>query len=323
MVRCPTTRRYARAASPTAPGDWELARERASGVLAFDADSEDALAFLEAANRQLDGGAASPPTRPPEAETARGESLSQPTIPTSFASGRYEVRRFLGEGGKKRVFLAHDVRLDRDIAFALIKTEGLDAAGRERIVREAQAMGRLGAHPHVVTIFEQGEEGGAPYVVNELLEGGDIEGELEAAGGPLSVERTLSIAKEICRGLEFARARSIVHRDVKPGNVWLTADGTAKIGDFGLAVSLGRSCLVLSNLRARPGFRSSVRDETAPSRIYGPAPGGPDPRRIRQRALKLDRAATTRSRCVVVIGALKPDRAHLVVLSTEIGDSGR
>ena len=176
--------------------------------------------------------AAPPPARPPSVEQ-----------PTSFASGRYEVRRFLGEGGKKRVFLAHDTSLDRDVAFALIKTEGLDQVGRERITREAQAMGRLGAHPHVVTIFEIGEEGGAPYVVTELLEGGDVEGELEAAEGPLPLERTLAIAKDIARGLEFAHIRSIVHRDVKPGNVWLTADGVAKVGDFGLAVSLDRSRL--------------------------------------------------------------------------------
>jgi len=96
-----------------------------------------------------------------------------PAQPTSFAGGHYAVRRFLGEGGKKRVFLAYDTKLDRDVAFALIKTEGLDATGRERIVREAQAMGRLGAHPHVVTIFEIGEEGGAPYVVTELMGGGE------------------------------------------------------------------------------------------------------------------------------------------------------
>ena len=110
-----------------------------------------------------------------------------PTIeqPSSFVAGRYAVRRFLGEGGKKRVYLAHDERLDRDVAFALIKTDGLDEVGRERIVREAQAMGRMGAHPHIVGIYEIGEEAGAPYVVTELLGGGDVEGALAAEGGPL------------------------------------------------------------------------------------------------------------------------------------------
>ena len=83
----------------------------------------------------------------------------------SFANGRYTVKRFLGEGGKKKVYLAHDTLLDRDVAFALIKTEGLDDGGRERVTREAQAMGRLGAHPHIVTVFDIGEEDGQPYLV--------------------------------------------------------------------------------------------------------------------------------------------------------------
>src|SRR5687768_6024907 len=150
--------------------------------------------------------------------------------PKSFAGSRYEVRRFLGEGGKKRVFLAHDTRLDRDVAFALIKTDGLDDVGRERITREAQAMGRLGAHPNVVTIFEIGEEAGAPYVVTELLVGGDVEGLLQKQDGSLPLARTLEIAKGVTRGLVFAHEQGVVHRDLKPGNVWLTSGGVAKIG---------------------------------------------------------------------------------------------
>jgi serine/threonine protein kinase len=85
-----------------------------------------------------------------------------PVHPTSFASGRYAVKRFLGEGGKKRVYLAHDTLLDRDVAFALIKNEGLDEAARARITREAQAMGRLGDHPHIVTVYDIGMRGNNP-----------------------------------------------------------------------------------------------------------------------------------------------------------------
>ena len=75
----------------------------------------------------------------------RGSASTQE--PASFANGRYEVKRFLGEGGKKKVYLAQDTLLDREVAFALIKTEGLDEISRTRITREAQAMGRLGSHP--------------------------------------------------------------------------------------------------------------------------------------------------------------------------------
>ncbi|MFQ6028965.1 MAG: inactive serine/threonine-protein kinase VRK3, partial [Dehalococcoidia bacterium] len=103
--------------------------------------------------------------------------------PASFANGRYEVKKFLGEGGKKQVYLAHDSLLDRDVAFALIKTEGLDDVSRTRITREAQAMGRLGSHPHIVTVFDLGEHPSAgsgqasqPYMVTELMGGGDVEG---------------------------------------------------------------------------------------------------------------------------------------------------
>ena len=68
----------------------------------------------------------------------------------------------MGEGGKKIVYLAHDTLLDREVAFALIKTEGLDEAGRSRIQREAQAMGRLGSHQHIVTVFDLGQEQDQP-----------------------------------------------------------------------------------------------------------------------------------------------------------------
>ena len=142
------------------------------------------------------------------------------------------------------VYLANDTTLDREVAFALIKTEGLDETSRTRIQREAQAMGRLGSHPHIVTVFDLGEEDGQPYMVTELMGGGDVEGLIrDAPGNLLPLDQAVKIAQETCRGLEFAHSRGIVHRDLKPGNVWLTADGVAKIGDFGLAVSLDRSRL--------------------------------------------------------------------------------
>ena len=158
------------------------------------------------------------------------------------------MRRFLGEGGKKRVYLAHDERLDRDVAFALIKTDGLDEVGRERIVREAQAMGRMGAHPHIVGIYEIGEEAGAPYVVTELLGGGRRREPARAEAARCPSRRTLEIAKGVARGLAFAHQQGVVHRDLKPGNVWLTSEGVAKIGDFGLAVALDRSRLTTHGL---------------------------------------------------------------------------
>jgi hypothetical protein len=173
-------------------------------------------------------------------------SLSQPI---SFAGGRYKVKKFLGEGGKKKVYLAHDTVLDRDVAFALIKTEKLDEVTRTRIKREARTMGKLGDHPNIVTVHDMGEHEGQPYIVIPFMAGGDVEGLIEKASEHrLPLEKTIEIAKSVCRGLEFAHAKGIIHRDLKPGNIWLSADGTAKIGDFGLAVAVELSRLTQSGM---------------------------------------------------------------------------
>ena len=81
-------------------------------------------------------------------------------------------------------------------------------------------MGRLGSHPHIVTVFDLGEEQDQPYMVTDLMGGADVEGVIEEADGHrLPLEQAISIAVETCRGLEFAHSRGIVHRDLKPGNV--------------------------------------------------------------------------------------------------------
>jgi hypothetical protein len=169
--------------------------------------------------------------------------------PTSFADGRYQVKRLLGEGGKKKVYLVCDNVLDRDVAFALIKTEKLDDDSRKRITREARAMGKLGDHPHIVSIHDMGEHEGQPYIVIPYMAGGDVEGLIEAASEHrLPIDKVIEIGKCVCKGLEFAHSRGIVHRDLKPGNVWLSEDGTAKIGDFGLAVAVDMSRLTQSGM---------------------------------------------------------------------------
>jgi len=143
--------------------DWPLAAERARDALLLDDRNQDARNFLAAAERavqRMPTAASSPlPEGEGQGEGHPGRSTyAKKSTPASFVNGRYLVRKFLGEGGKKRVYLAHDSLLDREVAFALIKTDGLDDAGRDRITREAQAMGRLGSHPHIVSVFDLGEE---------------------------------------------------------------------------------------------------------------------------------------------------------------------
>ncbi len=110
-------------------------------------------------------------------------------------------------------------------------------------------MGRLGSHPHIVTVFDLGQVSDQPYMVTELMSGGDVEKVIQnTENHRIPLERAISISRETCRGLEFAHSRGIIHRDLKPGNVWLTQDGTAKIGDFGLAVALDRSRLTTEGM---------------------------------------------------------------------------
>ncbi len=178
------------------------------------------------------------------AAAADPEAGSHPPALTALGSGRYEVKRFLGEGAKKRVYLAWDTRLDRDVAIGVIKTEGLDPNRRRRVEHEVRAMGRLGEHPHIVNVYDVADDGGLLYLVGQYVAGGDLERRLqETRDHRLPLEDTLRMAGELCQALEHAHGQGIVHRDIKPANVYLAEDGAAKLGDFGLAVSLDRTRL--------------------------------------------------------------------------------
>ena len=100
-----------------AQSDWSVVRDRAQNVLALDPDNGDAATFLAAADRAL--ASSGQPPASTSILTSKGPTADQPT---SFANGRYQVKRFLGEGGKKKIYLAQDTTLDREVAFALIKT---------------------------------------------------------------------------------------------------------------------------------------------------------------------------------------------------------
>lgn len=183
----------------------------------------------------------------PESESEQappGPAAPEPLpsdVPAQIADGRYRVRSFLGQGGRKRVFLAEDMPSGTDVAVALFDTENVAAAVQARARREAQAMRKLGDHPHVVRVIDTGVEGDNPFIVSEYMPGGDVESLLASEGGSLEVERAIGIASDVTRALEHAHARGIVHRDLKPANVWLDDDGAARLGDFGLATTDGRS----------------------------------------------------------------------------------
>jgi predicted ATPase/class 3 adenylate cyclase len=178
----------------------------------------------------------------PASRPSRAPLTPAVPMPATLGGGRYLVKGFLGEGARKRVYLARDTSLDSDVAVALVKTEGLDADGLTRVRREAQAMGRLRNHPNIVPVFDIGQEGLQPYIVSQLLDGGSVDDRLrEAETHKLPIAEALRVAEQIAQALEHAHGLGIIHRDLKPGNVWLARDGTAKLGDFGLAVALDQS----------------------------------------------------------------------------------
>ncbi len=197
-----------------------------------------------------------------------GPVRSGAEAPSVFA-GRYEVQRQLGEGGQKQVFLARDTLLDRDVVIALLKTERLDANSAGRLRREAQAMARLGDHPHIVTVFDIGEEGGRPFIVSQYVSGGSVADLLKKSEQHrLAIPEALRVAEQLCQALAYAHARGIVHRDLKPANVWLTEDGKAKLGDFGLAIGPNFSDVYLEG--SLVGTVAYVAPEAAMGRLAEP-----------------------------------------------------
>jgi eukaryotic-like serine/threonine-protein kinase len=179
---------------------------------------------------------------PPHAAAA--SPWPQHATPATLGEGRFRIGRLLGEGGRKRVFLARDEQLDREIALALIRTQGLDKDERERVRREARALAQLGDHPHIVTVFDIGQEGEELYIVSQYMAGGDLHALLRTMEDRrLPIDQALRVADQVCEALAHIHAHGFIHRDVKPGNIWFSATGTAKLGDFGLAITLDQSRL--------------------------------------------------------------------------------
>jgi hypothetical protein len=147
--------------------------------------------------------------------------------------GPYEVLAPIGSGGMGHVYRARDHRLGRDVAIKVLP-DGVvaDADALRRFEREARAVAALN-HPNILAVHDIGNDGGVVYLVTELLEGTTLREQL--AAGPLPPRRAIDYAIQVARGLGAAHERGIVHRDVKPDNLFLTRDGRLKILDFGVA----------------------------------------------------------------------------------------
>src|SRR5262244_2835425 len=148
--------------------------------------------------------------------------------------GKYQILERIGRGGMGMIFKAHDPMLDRPVALKVISSD-IDVTDelRTRFYREAQACARL-SHPNIVTIYDLGEDAGRLYIVMEHLEGEDLR-QVIGQRRELALEGKLALMVQICEALAYAHQKGVVHRDIKPGNVFVSHNGVAKVLDFGLA----------------------------------------------------------------------------------------
>ncbi len=149
--------------------------------------------------------------------------------------GRYELRGLLGRGGMADVREGWDRRLDRPVAIMLLRPELSPQTDiRLRFEAEAKAAATLN-HPHVVAVYDSGEDNGVPYIVMERLPGHSMAEDI--ATGPIPVERVRTILIEVLDALAAAHSVGILHRDIKPANILFSTTGAVKVSDFGIAKS--------------------------------------------------------------------------------------
>ena len=147
--------------------------------------------------------------------------------------GRYRILKELGKGTMGVVYQAHDPQIDRMVALKILRPDRMvSEAFVARFLKEARAIGRL-SHPHIVTIYDVGEDHDTIYIAMEYLEGKPFNEVIRS--GRLTVQDAVEIARQVAEALEYAHGKAIVHRDIKPSNIILTEDNRVKLTDFGIA----------------------------------------------------------------------------------------
>ena len=165
--------------------------------------------------------------------------MQSSTSPYAILGGRFEIEREVGRGGVGVVYRALDRETGQPVALKLMAGAGLDASEEARFAREAEVLKSLD-HPHIVKLLDCGAYDEVPYVAMEWLEGEDLAARQRRA--PLPLAQALEIARQIALALDRAHGAGIIHRDVKPSNVFLLAQGSgdalhAKLVDFGVALN--------------------------------------------------------------------------------------
>ena len=191
--------------------------------------------------------------------TMAADEITRPGSPERI--GRYRVIERVGRGGMGVVYRARDEAMGRDVALKVLTADVDDDPDiRTRFYREAEAAASL-SHPNIITIFDVGEDGDRFFIVMELLRGATLKDFLKQSEA-VPLERKIDLMVQLCAGLGAAHNASIYHRDIKPGNIFVRADGTLKILDFGVAR------LASSNMTAA-GFIVGTPDYMSPEQARG------------------------------------------------------
>ena len=148
---------------------------------------------------------------------------------------RYRIERELGQGGMATVYLARDLRHERQVAIKVLRPDLAAVIGAERFLREIKTTANL-QHPHILSLFDSGEADGLVFYVMPYVEGESLRVRL-AREKQLPVEDAVRLTKEVAAALEFAHKRGIIHRDIKPENI-LLHDGRPMVADFGIALAV-------------------------------------------------------------------------------------
>src|SRR5438067_6753251 len=176
------------------------------------------------------------PVMPDERPTSRAERAG-PSSPDLVELGeRYRIERELGRGGMGRVFVARDLKLDRQVAIKLLSSGAHPEEELRRFAQEARAAGSLNP-PNIIAVHDIGSCGAGPYIVSELLDGSTLRERLD--GKPLPLKAALRYTVDLAKGLAAAHEHGVIHCDVKPENLFVTNEGRLKILDFGLAKLTG------------------------------------------------------------------------------------
>ena len=223
-----------------------------------------------------------PPARPPNPPwhrrwyTLHNQAWEAVTLSAGTRLGPYEIIAGIGAGGMGEVYRARDSRLGREVAIKVLpESFSRDADRLQRFEHEARIVSALN-HPNILAIFDVGAQEGTHYLVSELLDGQALRDKM--AAGPFSQRRVREYALEIARGLAAAHEKGVVHRDLKPDNIFITKDGRVKILDFGLArqISSGRNSGLTQTI-AGP-------DPTTPGTVMGTV-GYMSPEQVRGQAV--------------------------------------